>query len=194
MESVDGALINDVTVTNIAMRNIYTAPIFLTLSGRMRGPEGTPLGRLHHVLISNIVAEDVEGGQGILITGLAGHPIQDVTLDNIQMEFAGGGTADLSAREVPELAHAYPEPGNFGKTNSWGLFARHAENLVVRNVAMTLKSADMRPPAYLEDVGGVEFDHLKVPFTAGSNVIALKGVSGLTTQSCSGTPDQVPPR
>lgn len=187
LETVDGANLDDVTVSNLAMRRIFTAPIFLRLGERMRGPDGTPIGRLHHVLISNVVADGVSGGQGILIAGLKGNPVEDVTLDNIQIGFAGGGGAELAQRLVPELERKYPEPGTFGPTPSWALYARHAANLTVRNVEFRVATPDARAPVWLEDVSGVEFDHLKAP--AAGQVFALKDVQGLVTQSCSGTPD-----
>jgi len=40
LESVDGAILEDITVTNISMRDIASAPIFLRLGNRMRAPEG----------------------------------------------------------------------------------------------------------------------------------------------------------
>ena len=42
LETVDGGTIEDVTITNIAMRNICNASIFLRLGNRARGPAGTP--------------------------------------------------------------------------------------------------------------------------------------------------------
>src|SRR5579863_64993 len=39
LESVDGALLEDVTVSNISMRDIMSAPIFMRLGKRMRGPD-----------------------------------------------------------------------------------------------------------------------------------------------------------
>jgi polygalacturonase len=189
MESDDGALVEDVTVSNIAMRRIFEAPIFLQIGNRMRGPEGTPVGKLHHVLISNIVAEGVERGQGILITGLNGHYLEDVTLDNIQMEFVGGEAAELAKREVPELERHYPEPGNFGKTSSWGLFARHIKNLTVRNVVLRVKSDDARPAVHLDDVHGAEFDHVKA---AGASAFAIRDTDGLVVHASSGMADSNP--
>ena len=44
MESVDGAVIEDVSITNITMRDLMGAPIFLRLGARMRGPENVPVG------------------------------------------------------------------------------------------------------------------------------------------------------
>ena len=45
LETVDGALLEDVTITNISMRDIVSAPIFLRLGSRMRGPEACPWER-----------------------------------------------------------------------------------------------------------------------------------------------------
>ncbi len=40
LETVDGGPIEDIAVTNITMRDVTTAPIFLRLGRRMRGPAG----------------------------------------------------------------------------------------------------------------------------------------------------------
>ena len=189
METVDGALLEDITVSNLTMRHIYTAPIFLRLGGRMRGPAGTPEGRLRRVLISHVVAEDVEARQGILIVGLAGHPIEDVTLDDLHIEFAGGGTSEQAAREVPEMVHDYPEPGSFGPTTSWGLYARHAGNLSLHHVELRTAASDLRPAIYLEDVSGAEFERVKAAPSAGAATFLLKGVQSFSARSCGGVAD-----
>jgi polygalacturonase len=59
LETVDGGLLEDVTITNITMRDIGNAPIFLRLASRMRGPDGVPVGELRRIIISNIVAYNV---------------------------------------------------------------------------------------------------------------------------------------
>src|SRR5688500_17370326 len=46
IETVDGATIEDVAITNLTMRDVSNAPIFLRLGRRMRGPAGTPVGAL----------------------------------------------------------------------------------------------------------------------------------------------------
>src|SRR5438477_1863236 len=51
LESVDGALLEDVTITNITMRDIVNALIFLRLGSRLRGPDGTTTGALRRVMI-----------------------------------------------------------------------------------------------------------------------------------------------
>jgi polygalacturonase len=192
LETVDGAQIEDVAISNIAMRRIFSAPIFLRVGARMRGPDGTPVGHLRRVIISNVVAEGVAGSQAILVVGLPGHPVEDVTLDGLRVEFEGGGTAAESAREVPELERAYPEPGSFGPTPSWGLFARHVKNLSVNHVLLTTRSDDLRSVVTLEDVHGANLEHISgVPFP-GTRAYVLGDVDGLTVESCLGLPDTRP--
>ena len=55
LETVDGALLEDITVSNITMRDITSCPIFLRLGARLRGPaDSTKVGTLRRVLISNL--------------------------------------------------------------------------------------------------------------------------------------------
>src|ERR1035438_6130671 len=55
LESVDGALLEDVSISNITMRDITDVPFFIRLGRRMRGPDGVPVGEIRRVNISNIV-------------------------------------------------------------------------------------------------------------------------------------------
>jgi polygalacturonase len=189
LESVDGALLEDVTVSNITMRRIFGAPIFLRIGARMRGPAGTPIGKLRRVIISNVVADGVSGEQAILVAGLKGNPIEDVTLDNIHIDFDGAGTAAQADRQLPELEHDYPEPTSFGITSSWGLYARHAKNLVLHHVVLEPKVPDLRPSLYLEDVDGAQFEHVEAVPAPDAKTFSLKDVRRFSTQSCAGVPD-----
>jgi polygalacturonase len=56
LESVDGALLEDITFTGITMRDCQNTPIFLRLGRRMRGPNGVPVGTLKRIIISNVVS------------------------------------------------------------------------------------------------------------------------------------------
>src|SRR5215467_6655294 len=58
LETVDGGLLEDVTITNVTMRDITNSPIFIRLGNRMRGPEGVPVGALRRVIISNVMCSN----------------------------------------------------------------------------------------------------------------------------------------
>jgi polygalacturonase len=113
LESVDGAILEDITVTNISMRDIISAPIFMRLGDRMRGPDNTPVGTLKRVIISNLVCSNSVSRLGSIISGIAGHEIEDVKISNIQILHQGGGTAEDAAFQPPEYEDMYPEPGMF---------------------------------------------------------------------------------
>ncbi len=189
LEEVDGGDFENVIVSNLVMRHIANAPIFIRLGARLRGPNNPPVGVVRHVVISNIVATDVNWEQGILIAGIPGHPIQDLTLSHISIEYEGGGTKEQAARMVPEEEKAYPEPGQIGVLPSWGMFARHVQGLNVDHVELRALTRDLRPPIILDDVGDAEFDHVKAKPAAGVSTMMLKNVAGIAVESCPGVPD-----
>jgi hypothetical protein len=113
LETVDGALLEDITVTNISMRDIISAPIFMRLGRRMRAPDGRPIGTLKRVIISNIVCSGCSPRLGSVISGIPGHYIEDVKISNIQVLHQGGGTKDDAAFQPLEAEDVYPEPAMF---------------------------------------------------------------------------------
>jgi polygalacturonase len=106
-ETVDGGIIEDITVSNITMREVTTSPLFLRLGSRMRGPKDTPIGAIRRVNISNVVVSDAEAKFGSIIAGLPGRPIEDVKLSNIHITYRGGGTAEDASVEPPERESSY---------------------------------------------------------------------------------------
>jgi polygalacturonase len=113
LESVDGALLEDVTVSNISMRDIMSAPIFMRLGRRMRAPDGMPIGTLKRVIIDNLVCSNSVSGLGSVISGIPGHDIEDVKISNVQIQHQGGGIREDAAYQPPEYEDTYPEPDMF---------------------------------------------------------------------------------
>jgi polygalacturonase len=178
LETVDGAALEDVTINNITMRDIVNSPIFVRLGARMRGPEGTPVGTLKRVIISNLIAYNVDAEQAALIVGVPGHPIEDLTLNNIRIYFKGGGSKDQVATEVPELENGYPEPASFKGTPSYGFFIRHVKDLKVSDVEVSFLKDDQRPAYFLQDVDGVDFQHIRAQKSDGISTFMLNNVKG----------------
>ncbi|MBE9668390.1 rhamnogalacturonidase [Mucilaginibacter boryungensis] len=161
LETVDGAILEDVTITNITMRDIVNAPIFVRLGARMRGPEGTPVGVCRRIIISNIMAYNVDPRQSAIISGIPGHDIEDIRLSNIHIYYRGGGTKEQTQREVPGLEKEYPEPARFGVLPSYGFFIRNVTDLKMNDVEVSYINEDQRPPFMLDNVTGADFQHIR---------------------------------
>jgi polygalacturonase len=184
LESVDGAILEDVAITNITMRDIVDVPFFIRLGSRMRGPEGTPVGELRRVLISNVVVSNCASRQATLITGIPGHHIEDLRLSNILVLHQGGGTKEDAAIQPPELENVYPDPNRFGSLPAHGFYIRHVKGIEMRDVEIRPMKPDMRPGFVLEDVSGVELIHIKLPHTPEVPSLVLKNVKDFSiTQS-----------
>ena len=126
LELVDGGTLERVSVSNVTMHNTRNA-IFIRLGNRARPfKEGAPkpgMGRLRHVRISNVQAIGADP-VGCCITGLPDHPVEDIALDNVSIQFAGGGKPKFAHRDVPELEKEYPEYWIFGRLPAYGFFCR----------------------------------------------------------------------
>ena len=94
LETVDGAIIEDVTIDNIAMRDICNSPIYVRLGNRARGPKELPFSVIRRVKLSNIVVKDADCRYASMIFGLEGHMIEDITLSNIHIQYRGGLTME----------------------------------------------------------------------------------------------------
>ena len=190
LESVDGALLEDVTITNISMRDIVSAPIFVRLGDRMRGPEGRPVGTLQRVIIGNIVCYNAGSRTSSIINGLAGHPVQDFKIHDIYIQHQGGGGKDMVSIEPPEEERQhYPDPGRFGPMPSQGFFLRHVRNLEMSNIEISPAKEDLRPAFALSDVHGVDFFRIKAPKTPDIPIFALSNVEDFTVARARGVPD-----
>lgn len=189
LETVDGAALEDITISNITMRDINNSPIFVRLGARQRAPQDFPYSQLHRVIISNVIAYDVTGEQGAIISGIPGHDIEDLTLDNIRIYFKGGGTKEQAAREVPPLIKNYPEPDAFGITPAYGFFIRNVKDLKMSNVEVSYQNEDLRPAFVLDNVDGADFQHIRAQHPEGSPVFQFNAVKNFNLFNSRQLPD-----
>lgn len=189
LEQVDGSVLEDVVVSNITMRDIFTAPIFIRLGARLRGPGNPPASSVRRVLIENVNAWNVMDRQGIFIAGVPGHRVEDVSLSHVRVGFAGGGTAEQAAIEVPEMEDGYPEPGRFGPLPSWGLYVRHVADVRLNDVRLALATTDARPVALLEDVVGCRLVDITTAGNDRSASWVLKETAGVFARDVDGMAD-----
>ena len=159
--SVDGARLRNVEISDITMEEVRT-PMMFRLGARLsvfRKNEDTqqPVGVFENVTIRNVKAIAADNAQlkpptGILITGIPGHYITNLTLENIHIRLLGTGTPEDALSVVPEAIDQYPEVKTFGpKIPAYGVWARHVRGLKLKNVTFELKNPDTRPEIICED-------------------------------------------
>jgi hypothetical protein len=154
LETVDGGVLENVNVSGVNMRNVKSA-IFLRLGSRARpayeGAHQPGMGAFRNVLITNVQADGADKA-GCAIAGLPGYAIEEVTLQDIRVRFAGGGTKQDASREVFEAAEAYPEYNMFGTLPAFGFYCRHVRGLRFDQVQVSRETADDRPALVCDDV------------------------------------------
>jgi len=168
----DGGVFEDVQIRNIVIER-GTGPIFLRLGSRGRtyapGDAAKGPGAIRKIVFAGIRAKvftppreiaipfnqvkmPAAAFSGILFTGIPGHPIEDVTLEDCEFEFVGGFDGDPKTLCPPEQPEMYPEHFYFGALPGAACFIRHARNVTLRRVALNLRTPDTRPILATEDV------------------------------------------
>ena len=189
LETVDGALLEDIAVANITMRDIISSPIFLRLGARLRGPkETTKIGTLRRVSISNLVCYNTTSKYSSVLSGVPNGILEDIHLSDIFIQHAGGAPAASVSIDVPEFENKYPEPGMFGATPAHGFFIRHARRIALSHVEIQPAAPDPRPAVMLVDVDRADILALTAP---PSPAIALQNVKDLRILLSRAAPDTV---
>jgi polygalacturonase len=185
--TVDGAHLRNIEISDITMEEVRT-PMLFRLGSRLsvfRKDADTKqqTGTFENVVIKNVKAKASADAQlmpptGILITGIPGHYITGLTLENIEISLAGGGTAAHGRQVVPEAIDQYPEVKTFGpRVPAYGIWARHVKGLKLINVKFNLSGNDLRPALVCEDGSDLEVSNWNLPDTEGAeSIIRLENV------------------
>ena len=175
IETSDGAIVEDIAISNITLRDTDDVPLFLRLGRRNRSPaESTRPGSLRRVLISNVVSYNSSSIAAPLLSGIPSNLIEDVKINNcyfgnagLPKELGSGKDAlpfpDWKTIQVPENEDGYPDPRRFGPTPSKGFFVRHLRNLEMSHVEIASSAPDPRPALWLEDVHRADFFAITAP-------------------------------
>ncbi len=165
LEIVDGGIMEHVNVSDITIEGTES-PIFIRLGNRGRGylSSGKDMehivpinhvGRINGLHLSNIHIRNA-GSMGCSITGLPGHPVENVWLSDITIHHKGGvQEKDLSAINeavADEKEKEYPEATMWGNLPAKGFFVRHARNIFFDHVTVQTEQADARQDIVRVDV------------------------------------------
>ena len=171
LNTVDGSHLTDVVISDITMNRV-TVPITMRLGARLKvfrtGDQPRPPGVLRDITIKDVQATGT-GPVGMLINGLPGHPVENLTLENIRLEVPGGGPAADAAVVLAEKPATYPEWNMFGKViPAYGIYLRHAQGVTLKNIHLSTVKPDARLPYQLIDVAGVNLKDLARAITLGT--------------------------
>lgn len=182
LEAVDGGSIENIEIDGL--QSLHSGNlIFLRIGQRVTGKKS----RMENIRISNVVADipatkpdagySYEGPEedqprnispAIIIVGLPGVFISNITLKNISFKHSGGGKkqyANISLDKlntIPEIPAQYPDFSMFKELPSWGIFAKHATGIRFENITMLCQRKDFRIPVVLDDVKHSSFKGLQI--------------------------------
>ena len=161
LETVDGANLQGVTITNIVMDGVRT-PIFIRLANRGAGEQKVAVpvpGTLKDVIISNIVAYGASTASSI--SAIPGCYVENVMLHNILIMTKGGGNKELAQKVLDEKIKTYPEAKMWGPMPVSGFFIRHVKGLQMSDIKIITDETDMRPLIKFDDVTDLYINNLQ---------------------------------
>jgi hypothetical protein len=202
IESVDGAVIDDLTVSDVAMTNLRQA-ILIKLGSRHT--PGGHVGAIRNVTLTDVTADladgDPDAGQPFrapvpgyrhnrfpcIVSGLPGHPIEHLTLRRVTCRTPGGGTPAVAwvpldrLADIPEHADGYPEYSMHGELPAFGWFVRHAAGVTLDDVGVACRRADARAGLVFDDVSDLDVSGLAVADPGGGGpAVVLSRVRGVS--------------
>ncbi len=162
LEMVDGGIMENVSIGNLVIEGPQV-PLFIRLGARARrymdaAPEPSK-GVLRNINISDIVATGVSD-IGCALTGIPQSPIENITIQNIQLETSGGGEPGEMNKEIEEKEKEYPESAMFGRLPAYGFYIRHAKGVRLSNITMRYRGQEGRPGIVVDDTKGFTFTGL----------------------------------
>lgn len=143
IESVDGSNIDGIVVSNVSMVNVR-APVFIRLGNRGRDMQTPVPGTLRNVSIDNVVAANAS--LTCSVTGIPGHAVENISLSNIRIMFAGGGPYRPVSEAVPEMIDKYPDADMFEALPGYALYCRHVRGISLRDVELSYEDPFWRIP------------------------------------------------
>lgn len=85
----------------------------------------------------------------IVLNGVGGGLLENISLTDVHATFEGGGTAAEARAEVPQIAGEYFE---IGTPPAYGIYARNVRGLTLHNIRLELTKPDLRPAVILDHV------------------------------------------
>ncbi|MDO6761261.1 glycosyl hydrolase family 28 protein [Tamlana sp. 2_MG-2023] len=159
----EGGEMKNMVFSNLVMKNV-PRPIFMTFCQQRAGVDAPqkmlPMKAMHGFIFSNFIVDnrELDKNSVIFITGMPGHYIGDIQLNNFQMTVSGGATVedakktDIKEYTLATLGEWWPEFGLVGTLPASGIYARHINGLSINNFHLKTIKEDKRAAVIFSDV------------------------------------------
>lgn len=179
LETVDGAPMEDIDVSDLTMNDICNSPIYIRLGDRMRAPEGFHDSSTDNIRIRRVRVSDADSRYACIIAGIKGNPVKNVLIEDLNIQFRGGltledvkeqrgsnpfffGGSGQAAISRHEGRGGYPEPSAHGIQPAWGFSISYAENIRLERITLSCMHPDERPWLYEKDTENLKLKKIKI--------------------------------
>ena len=175
----EGGCMSDMIFSNLVMKNV-PRPVFMTFC-KQRACVDAPkeqldsLNYMKRFFFTNFIVNNdgLDKNSVFLFSGIPGHYIEDVYLNGIYFNIAGGGTEEEAERKnIPEfdlnsMKNHWPEYRCLGGVlPASGFYLRHVRGINFSNVIVKTKEKEVRPLVKEENVSGLKTFNLEKQYSA----------------------------
>lgn len=182
--SVDGAVLDNLQISNIQMENVAT-PIFLRLGNRNRpyktGEYVPSTATISNISFNNINA--VNAKYPSIIAGLHSKKIKDVTINNFSVSYKNPFQGPfLAPNKIPFNDMVYPSALIFGRNlPTYAFYIRNIENIRMSNISISSKNTQKTQPFLFDYIDNLKLKNITADTFEGENSVAyLRNINGLT--------------
>jgi Glycosyl hydrolases family 28 len=152
--SMDGAHISGLSYSDITMTQT-ASPIYMRIGTRGRCPGSPPAGSISGISLTNITGTNAHSPVQPIdytptIAGLAGDPIQNVLIANVNLTLPGGHPASDAALVPPANPGDY-NPKSFGIRPAYGWWLRDVSGISLVGSSVRFEQDDGRPAIQVSD-------------------------------------------
>lgn len=183
MVSMDGAHISNVHYEDVVMSNTQS-PIMEKIGTRLRCGGSPSVGGISDIHYVNVTGTGA-GRYSPTLWGQPGHPISDVTFENVHLTLPGGQPA-MDPNQVPSDSGDY-NPNSIGTRPAYGFYLHNVRDVSYDDSSVALAADDARPAFIVNSGSSVAFHDVTAqrgtesPFDVGFQDVAGYCLTGSTT-------------
>jgi hypothetical protein len=176
LTSQDGGKFSNINYTDITMSGT-AAPVTLKVGTRKRCGDKPGVGDITDVHFKNVTGTKAGAAWSPTIWGQPGHPVKNVTFDNVKLTLPGGHAA-MDPSKVPSDDGNY-NPRGIGTRPAYGWYLHNVEGVVFTNSSVDVEKGDKRPALIANAGSNVNIAGFKAASGAGAPFdIGIQQING----------------